>query len=388
MLLPASYALRNLFVRKSATLLTVLGVAATVAAVSGVLALQQGFARLFVQGGRDDLAVFLRPGATSEGVSAFTREAALRMIKSIPEIAPGDEGQPLAGMECYLAVRREKTTGGETNVPLRGVQPPTFEMRARDLVIGEGRNFTPGSDEVIVGRSLVDRIRDCQVGDIIQINVTPFRVVGIFDTEGPNASEIWGDYDRMAQALQRFGPNRVLAQLRPGTDVEALDERLRADEQTPTQAQTESDYLVSQTEFLSGFLIALSTILGVIMGVAAVFTATNTMLSAIAARTHEIGILTATGFRPLAIFVSFLLEALLLGLIGGLVGCLLVLPLNGIRTGTTNFQTFTEVAFAFRVTPPVLTAAVCFALALGLLGGTIPAWRAARLRPTQALRRG
>ncbi len=388
MLLPATYALRNLFVRKSATLLTVLGIGATVAAVSGVLALQQGFASLFRQGGRDDVAIFLRPGATSEGVSAFQRDAALRLVKGTPEIAVGEDGQPLAGMECYMAVRLEKRTGGETNVPLRGVQPATFAIRGDDVRLVEGRRFTPGSDEMIVGRSLVERIRGCTVGDVVQINVTPFRVVGIFETDGPQASEIWADFDRMLEAMDRFGPNSVLARLRPGTDVEALDQRLRDDEQTPTSVKTERAYLVSQTEFLSGFLVVLSGILGVIMGVAAVFTATNTMLAAIAARTHEIGILTATGFRPLAIFVSFLFEALLLGLLGGLAGWLFVLPLNGIRTGTTNFQTFTEVAFAFRVTPPVLLAAVAFSLALGFLGGTIPAWRAARLRPTQALRRG
>lgn len=388
MLLPLSYNLRNLFVRKSATFLTVLGIGATVAAVAGILALQQGFAQLYEEGGREDVAVFLRQGATSEGLSTYSRESALKIIKNTPEIALGADGQPLAAMESYFAVRRDKLTGGETNVPIRGVPPKTLEIRGQGLRIVEGRNFLPGADEVIVGTKLVDRIRDCRVGDVIQINVTPFRVVGIFESDGPFASEIWGDFDRMLQALQRFGPNRVIAQLRPEADVEALAERMQEDRETPARVMSEREYLSSQTEFLSTVLVFVSGLLGVIMGVAAVFTATNTMLTAIAARTHEIGILTATGFRPLAIFVSFLLEALALGLIGGLVGCLFVLPLNGIKTGTTNFQTFTEVAFAFRVTPTVLATAVSFSLVLGLLGGTIPAWRAARMRPTQALRRG
>jgi putative ABC transport system permease protein len=290
-------------------------------------------------------------------------------------------------MECFLAVRRFKIDGGETNVPIRGVQPKTFELRGDEIRITEGRNFNPGNDEVIVGRALVDRIRDCHLGDVVQLNTTPFKVVGIFESEGPYASEIWGDLDRMLEALERYGPNRVIARLKPGTDVAALAERIESEKEVPAKLLTEREYLTSQTEILSGVLIVLSGFLGIVMGIAAVFTATNTMLSALAARTHEIGILLATGFRPFPIFLSFLFESLVLGLVGGVLGCLLALPLNGIRTGTTNFQTFTEVAFAFRVTPPVLVVAVLFSLLLGLLGGAWPAWRAARMTPTEALRR-
>lgn len=386
-LVPLSYNLRSLFVRRAATLLTLLGIGATVATVSGVLALQQGFASLYAESGREDVAVILRPGALSEGTSAFRREGATKIVKSRPEFAEGADGQPLASLEVFLAVRRFRVDGGETNVPLRGVQPATFAIRGDELRIVEGRAFTPGADEVIVGKRITGRIQDCRVGDVLEINVTPFRVVGVFECDGPFESEIWGDYDRMVAALERFGPNRVLAQLRPDTDVEALDEALRADPDSPASAMTERDYLSSQTEILSAVLIFLGSVLGLIMGVAAVFTATNTMLSAIAARTHEIGILLATGFRPFPIFLSFLFEATLLGLCGGVVGALLVLPLNGIETGTTNFQTFTEVAFAFRITPTVLGTAIAFSVFLGVLGGAWPAWRAARMKPTEALRR-
>jgi putative ABC transport system permease protein len=385
--IPLTYNLRSLIVRRAATLLTVLGIAATVATVAGVLALQQGFASLYEAAGRKDLAVILRPGSTSEGLSAFRREGALKIAKSTPEFAVGSDGQPLASMECYLAVRRFRVDGGETNVPLRGVQPATFALRGDELRIVQGQNFTPGADEVIVGRRITDRIRDCHVGDVLQINTTPFRVVGVFACDGPFESEIWGDFDRMLTALERFGPNRVLAKLTPDADVKALSERLQSDPDSPAKAETERDYMAGQTEALSFVLIFLGAFLGTIMGVAAVFTATNTMLSAIAARTHEIGILLATGFRPIPIFLSFLAEAACLGLLGGLVGAILVLPLSGIETGTTNWATFTEVAFAFRVTPQVLATAILFSLVLGLLGGAWPAWRAARMRPTQALRR-
>lgn len=405
MLLPLSYNVRSLFVRKSATLLTVLGIGATVAIVSGVLALQQGFQTMFTGGGRDDVAVFLRPGATDEGSSQFSRDRGLSLIKKLPEIEIGEHG-PKAAMEAYLAVLLSPTRGGLTNVPLRGVQPATFDIRAGEVRIVEGRTFAPGNDELIVGRRLVGHIEGCRIGEVIQLNKTPFHVVGVFEHEGQFAGEIWGDLDRLLSAMGRYGPNRVIAKLVPGTEIGAVDpmdllfndnppdpkpgslaERLKNDPEVPATVLTEKQFLASQTVMLTFMLFGLGLGLAVIMGLAAVFTATNTMLSAIAARTHEIGILLAMGFRPVPIFLSFMLEAVLLGLIGGLVGCVLALPFNGIKAGTMNFQTFTEMAFAFRVTPLVLVVAVLFSLVLGLLGGAWPAWRAARMRPTQAMRR-
>lgn len=404
MLVPISYNLRSLWVRRSATLLTVLGIASTVAVVSGVLALQQGFATLYSANGRDDIAVFLRPGAASEGESAFRRDLGLELIKRLPEIAAGPDGAPLASMECYLAVRRFRLGGDgtqETNVPIRGVQPATFDLRGEELRIVEGRRFEPGTDEIIVGRKLVDRIRNCQMGEVLTLNTTPFRVVGVFECAGPFESEIWGDLDRMLAALERYGPNRVIARMRPEafgpaenpaelgyeTSLGALAERVKNDTQVPAKVWTEREYMTSQTSALSVVLAFLGGFLGLVMGIAAVFTATNTMLSAIAARTHEIGILKAMGFRPFPILLSFLFEAILLGLAGGLIGGLASFAINGVQTGTTNFQTFTEVSFAFRVTPVVLGTAIGFSLALGLVGGLIPAWRAARMTPTEALRR-
>ena len=382
-----SYHLRSLFVRRSATLLTVLGIGATVAVVSGVLALQQGFERLYADSGRDDLAVFLRPGATGEGDSIFDRDRGRRLQDTVPEIAVDADGQPLASMECYLAVRRFRITGGETNVPIRGVQPATYAIRGDELELVEGRRPEPGSDEVFVGSALVDRMRGCQVGETLQINTTPFRVVGVFRSEGPSNSEIWGDLDRIMAALERSSPSRVLAKLRPGADLEALAARLADDKVVPAKVLTERESLTSQTEILSATLRFLGGFLGLIMGIAAVFTATTTMLAALADRTQEIGILLAAGFRPWGIAMGFLFESLLLGLLGGLAGFVMVLPINGIETGTTNFQTFTEVAFGFRVTGQVFLVAVAFALALGLIGGGLPAWRAAHLKPVEALGR-
>jgi ABC-type lipoprotein release transport system permease subunit len=472
MLVPLSYNLRSLFVRKSATLLTVLGIGATVAIVSGVIALQQGFGSMFTAGGRDDVAVFLRPGATNEGDSQFSRDRGLNLIKSVPEIEVGPSG-PLASMEAYLAVLLPPSRGGVTNVPLRGVQPASFEIRRDELKVTAGRNFTPGHDELIVGSRLVGRIEDCEIGGVIVLNKTPFTVVGVFEHPGQFGGEIWGDLDRLLESMGRYGPNRVVARLKPGVEVGAADpmaqfqredpvtsiqkeletrvgaepakaalerllggadwsslvevpeeeiaarleigehggpaaaaiasavssaagallpepgslaERMLAHPEVPAKVFSEKQYLASQTVMLSFMLIGLGVALGLIMGVAAVFTATNTMLSALAARTHEIGVLLAIGYRPVPIFLSFLFEALVLGLVGGLVGCAMALPFNGVRAGTMNFQTFTEMAFAFRVTPVVLAVAITFSLVLGLLGGAWPAWRAARMKATVAIR--
>jgi ABC-type antimicrobial peptide transport system permease subunit len=473
MLIPLSYNLRSLFARRSATLLTVLGIGATVAIVSGVIALKQGFKSMFVANGRDDIAVFLRPGANNEGDSQFSRDLGLKLIKSVPEIDVDPEVGPIASMEAYLAVLLAPVRGGVTNVPLRGVQPMTFKLRAADLKLVAGRNFTPGHDELIVGSRLVDRIQGCALGEVIQLNKTPFTVVGVFEYEGQFGGEIWGDLDRILTAMGRYGPNRVVAKLKPGVEIgepkpsgwaatpearietvaakyqpkvdaqqtinhllaqrdwrdllqmqpsevaallglgpksaEAADkmlaelekakaefdpkpgslaERMRKDTEIPARVMSERNFLESQTSVLTFVLGSLGFILGLIMGTAAVFTATNTMLSAIAARTHEIGILLAVGYRPFPIFLSFMFEALVLGLIGGLVGCLMALPFNGVKAGTMNMQTFTEMAFAFKVTPGVLATAITFSLMLGMLGGALPAWRAARMKVTNALRQG
>jgi len=413
MLIPLRYNLRHLVVRKTATLLTVLGIAATVAIFAGVLSLEAGFRTLFEESGRDDLLVFLRPGTVSEGESIVPREMADRLVKTLPEIRRGRAGTdggssgggeeheallrvppasreadsaPLAAMELYLAVRRFRVGGGETNVPVRGLEPRSFDIYGDAVRIVEGRRFRPGTDEVIVGRRLVDRIRGCHLGDVIQLNTTPLNVVGVFESAGPFASEIWGDLDRMQATLSRPEPSRVVALVEPGTDVNALKKRLENDKETPAAVFTEREYLAAQTSALSGALRMLGIFLAIVMGTAAVFTAANTMLAAVASRTHEIGILRAAGFRPFPVFLAFLLESLALGLLGGAVGCVIVVPLHGLETGATNFNTFTEVSFAFRVTGEVLANAVVFSLVLGLLGGAIPAWKASHLPPVAALR--
>ena len=385
-LVPLRYNLRSLMVRSSSTLLTVCAIGATVAVLAGMLSLQQGFATLFQERGRDDLAVFLRKGATSEGESGLTREQCDILGKEVPEVERDAAGKPLASAEVFLAVRLRKFDGGETNVSIRGVEPATFAIHGEDVKVVEGVPFKPGADECIVGEGLLGRIQNCRVGDTLRINTGTFRIVGTFAGKGGYRSEIWGDLERLSEALQRPVRSRVLAKIAKGTDLDAVQKRYESDLRVQPRVETERAYLASQTERLTLTFTILGSFLALVMGIGAIFTGTNSMLAAIGARTHEIGILKAVGYRPFAIFLSFLGEALLLGVLGGIAGCLLVLPFQGAEYGTMN-QTFSEVTFAFRTTPMVLLSSVTFAALLGLVGGLFPAWRAARMTPTQALRR-
>ena len=384
---PLRYNVRSLFVRFSSTCLTVLAVGATIAVFAGMLSLQQGFAVLFQERGRTDLALFMRQGATSEGESGVTRTQCSILKKEVPEIERDEDGNPLASAEMYLAVRLRKFDGGETNVAIRGVEQATFAIHGDDITITEGENFTPGSDELIVGGGLLDRIANCRVGDTLKINTVTFRIVGTFAGKGGYQSEIWGDLDRLSEALERPVRSRVLARVAPDTDLAAIEARYDDDLRLQPKVINEQDYLASQTSSLSGRFLFVGRFLALIMGIGAIFTGTNSMLATIGARTHEIGILKAVGYKPHAIFLSFVGESLLLGILGGVVGCLIVLPFQGAETGTMN-STFSEVTFAFRTTPAAMLESIGFAAGLGIIGGLLPAWRASRMTPTQALRRG
>ncbi len=361
----------------------------TVAVLCGVFALRQGFESLLATTGSERVAVYLRPGAQSEGESGITLEKIRKLRIERPEVARDPDGNPLAAGESYIALflSRKGSEGDEVNVPLRGVEEASFRIHDHAPRIVDGRAFAFGADEVIVGRSVSERIENCGIGDIVRINVTPFRVVGVFASASAYGSEIWGDVDRVTAALQRPLRQRVVARLADGWTAEQVAAELEDDKELAMKVLSEKAYYQSQTTVLSGVLTGLGVFLTVVLGVAAVLGAANTMLAAVGSRTREVGILRAMGFKRGAILLAFLIEAGLIGLLGGVLGALLVLPLNGLETGTLNWNTFTEVSFAFRVDASLLMTAVGIAVFLGVLGGLVPAWRASQLRPIEALRR-
>jgi putative ABC transport system permease protein len=277
--------------------------------------------------------------------------------------------------------------GQPANVTLRAVTPRAFEVRG-GIRVTEGRSFTPGLDEVIVGRRLTQRIRGLAVGESVKYQQKLFRIVGLFESEGPAfESEIWGDYDTFSAIFQRGGgSNSLVLRMKDPAAIPELDRFVRAQPQMQLQVLSERRYYEEQAGQLSRVLTGLANFVAAIMGIGAVFGAINTMYAIVATRTREIGTLRALGFRRRSILAAFLIESVILAVIGGAIGCLLAFPMNGFSTGTGQTQSFSEIAFAFRITPGIVLTGMLFAVVMGVLGGLLPALRGARLPITSALR--
>lgn len=387
-LVPFVYPLRSIAVRWSSSLFSAVGIACAVGVFAGILSMQAGFEAVFKDIGATDVIIYLRPGATSEGESSFRDDQVDLIKKERPEIARDASGRPLAAAESFLAINLERLDGGTTNIPIRGIEELTPVIQAAHFrLLPGGRLINFGSDEILVGRPLVERIKNCRLGDSLTLNLTPFKVVGIFEHDGAYGSEIWGDVVRMTAALERPGRQRIIAKLAEGHDVARVSAALANDKRVPAKVASERDYLNSQKTMLGAIIHWLGSFITLIMSIGAILGATTTMMASVGSRAREVGILLATGFSRWAIMLTFLFESAVIGLLGGILGCLGLLPLHGLERGATNFQTFTEVTFAFQVTPDTLITAAILSVGLGLVGGVIPAWRAAGLVPTVALRR-
>jgi len=388
MALPLGYNLRNLLVRRTATLMSMGGIALVVAVFVVVSALAEGFRAAVAETGSPDNVLVMRDGATSEIQSAMNREI-VDLLRSLPEVARDASGRPVASVDMVLVVNHPRLGGeGSTNVTVRGVSGAYREVRP-SLAIAEGRWFTPGSDEIVVGEALSRRVADCQIGGTVRQSGRGWKVVGIFRAEGTaHESEVWGDADVMLDAFQREVYQSVTLRLAEGRDSGALaalfgrDLRLKS-----LQAEREDRYYGKQSEDVTLFLRTLGIVVTAVMSIGAIFGAMNTMYASVAHRSREIGTLLAIGFHPTTIFLAFLVESLLLSAAGALAGCLLALPVDGLATGTSNWATFSEVAFQFRVTPGVLRGGLLFGLVMGFVGGALPALRAARSTIIAALRR-
>lgn len=382
---PLRYHLRSLVVRRVATALTVLAVGFSVSILVLVLSLARGFELSLADTGRTDNVILLRKGATSEGESGVARDTA-RILLARPEIAVGGDGRPLATGEMYAGISLPRDTGGSTNVAMRGTVPWALELRDGVRVV-EGRMFRSGSEEVVVGRRLVGRVKGCRIGGAVECAGRLMPVVGIVDAGGgaPD-SEIWGDVEVLLQVFQRGGFSSVILRLQDPGGLPALQAALEADPRLQTKGIAERDYFRQQAGPQSRFFRIMAYFLASIMAVGAVFGSTNTLLASLAGRTREIGTLLAMGYLPRHVMLGFLAEALALGLMGGVVGVAMAWPVNGVATGTVNWLSWTEQAFSFAITGDVIFQAVFFAGVVGVVGGLVPAVRAAGLPPTVALR--
>lgn len=385
MAIPLSYNLRNLVVRKTTTLMTALGIALTVAVLLAVLALVNGLRVTLTTTGDPLHVIVMRKGSTSELVSLFTRTQ-FQDLKFKPGIASGHDGQPLASLEMITVINLANVDNPDgANVTVRGLQPTGIEMR-RNVKIATGRWFTSGRRELVVGDSVARRFPAAGLGKKIQLGRGDWDIVGVFNAgRGAQDSEIWGDLNQIASDFNRV---EVLssALLRATGEVTAktLINDINSDRRLELTAASEKDYYDQQTDSAAPIEYT-GIIVAIIMAVGSSFAAMNTMYAAVSRRAREIGTLRVLGFSRFSILLSFFVEGVLLSALGGLLGCLLVMPLNGITTaiGSNNFS---ELAFDFTVTPKIMLTGIAFAVVLGSFGGLFPARSASRKEILTALR--
>jgi putative ABC transport system permease protein len=385
MALPLSYNVRNVRQRWQVTLLAIFGIALVVTVFVFLTAMSSGFRLALRATGRTDNAIIVQRGSNSELTSGIDRgKASVFMVDS--RIARGTDGQPQASGEILIVANlKRKADGADVNVSVRGVTQKALEVRS-GIKIVQGRPLTPGLDEVIVGERAADRF-GLNLGSFVKIQKRDWKIVGIFTAEGSGfESEIWGDLNVMAGPMRREGGYQVVVvRLADAPTLEAFKKTLEDDPQLQVSVTQEREYYEAQAGGVGTALLGLSVFVAVVMGTGAVFGAMNTMYAIVAARTREIGTLRALGFSRRSVLFSFVTESLFLAFIGGLLGCVLALPANGV-TSATNGANFSELAFAFRITPFALGVGITFALVMGLLGGLLPAFRAARMPITTALR--
>jgi putative ABC transport system permease protein len=388
MRIPLIYNLRSLRGRPATAAATVVGIGLVVLTFVGMLALAEGFRAAMIRTGRPDNVIVIRAGADAELSSGISREQAA-IIRALPEVAREPDGTPLATSDVYVVITMNREVGGFTqaNVPVRGVDFAAF--RTRDQVrITAGRAFAPGRPEVIVGRGIARRVTGVDIGDTIELGTGTFTVVGQFEAEGSAfESEIWGENEQLMAVFRGPVFQSVTFRL---ADPQAFDEvkaRMAGDPRLSVDVRRESEFFAGQSTLLTNILRFLAVFVTGIMAIGAIFGAVNTMEALVSARTQEIALLLTLGFPPRSVLSSFLAESLILALAGGVLGCLLSLPLNGITTSTTNFQSFAELAFQVRVTPAILLRGLAFAAVMGLIGGWLPARHASRQVIAEALRK-
>ncbi|HKE95272.1 MAG TPA: ABC transporter permease [Povalibacter sp.] len=379
--------LSNIRERLPSSIVALVGIAGVVTVLIGVLSIGEGFRAVLDQSGAADVAIVLRGGATDEMGSGLSQEQT-RIISDLKDIKR-DEAGALASPELYVVVDvPTRRTGTAANVPLRGVSPNASKLRQGFHII-EGTSFTPGKFEVIVGRGAVKQFAGLEVGSKLRWGTTEWTVTGIFADRGSVAeSEIWTDATVLQGAYNRgtsYQSTRV--KLTSADAMQSFKDALTADPRLNVRVFSEKQFYEEQSHVLQTLVKYVGTSIAVLMGLGAIFAALNTMYSAVAARTREIATLRALGFGSTPVIISVLAEALLLGLIGGVIGMVIsYFAFNGMQASTMNFATFSQITFAFTVTPRLLIQALIYALILGFVGGLLPSLRAAKLPITAGLR--
>jgi ABC-type lipoprotein release transport system permease subunit len=386
MKIPIIYNLRSLRQRPVATVMTAVGMSLVVAVFIAMMALSNGFRAALSRTGSTENVILLRKGANQEMYSGISREGA-RIVTGLPFVATGDDGLPMVSPETYVVIPLQRANErGLANVVARGVSLRAFDVR-KDVEISEGRAFRSGVREIVVGEKFTQRFANSGISDRISFAGEEWTIVGHFTAGGSSfESEIWGENEQFMPVFRGQIFQSVTFQLKDPSAFEGVQEMLENDSRLSVDAYQERDYYVNQSTILGQVLSYIAVFIASIMAVGAVFGAINTMYAAVASRAPEIGVLLTLGFKRRNVLMSFLAEAALIALLGGAIGCLMALPINGLVTSTTNWNTFSEIAFAFRVTPSLLLSGLAFSVVMGLVGGLFPAWKAARANVVDSLR--
>ncbi|MCE3261391.1 MAG: multidrug transporter permease [Pseudoduganella sp.] len=386
MKIPLSYILRNLWTRRLTTALTAGGLALVVFVFATVLMLDEGLRTTLVATGEQDNVVVIRRSAETEVQSGVERRQA-SIIATHPAIAMGSDGAPLVSKETVVLISLHKRGSDKpSNVVIRGIAPTGLAMRPQ-VRLTAGRMFRPGASEVIAGASIARRFEGAGIGETLRFGQREWTVVGLFDAGNSGFdSEIWGDSEQLLQAFRRLAYSSVILRLADGERFEGLRSDLEGDQRLTVQAKRERAFYADQSKALSNFISYLGLVLSIVFSLGATIGATITMYASVANRVGEIGTLRALGFQRRSILAAFLAEAMLLALVGGAAGLAVASCMQFLSFSTTNFQSFSELAFGFKLSPAIAAKTMLFALAMGFVGGFLPAFRAARLKIVDALR--
>ena len=386
MAIPYYYSFRNLWTRRLTTVLTASGMALVVFVFAATLMLAEGLEKTLVDTGSYDNAVVIRKSANSEVQSGVERPQA-SIVESLPEVAIGTDGQRLVAKELVVLINLPKRgSSNPSNVVIRGVAPVSYVLRPQVKLV-DGRMPRAGSAEVIAGKSIADRFKGGGLGETVRFGMRNWQVVGIFDAGNSGfSSEIWGDVDQLMQAFRRPVYSSVIFKLRDPARFDPVKAQIESDPRLTLEAKREVRFYADQSEAMAKFLRILGITLTIIFSLGAIIGAMITMYAAVANRVTEIGTLRALGFGKRSILAAFILESLFLGLVGGVIGIVAASLMQLITISTMNWQTFAELAFSFTLTFDIIWKSLLFSVFMGLVGGVLPSFRAARLNIVDALR--
>jgi len=387
MSIPFAYTWRSLWARRLTTALTLGGIALVAFVFASVLMLARGLEETLIETGSEDNAVVLRKSANSELVSQIERDAA-NIIKTSPEVAVLPDGKRFASTETYVIINLSKKGSNDmANISVRGISPEALQLRPQVRLL-KGRWFQFGSQEIVLGKNIAQRFQNCDIGQEIRFGDASWKIVGYMDGQGTAFdSEIWGDVEQMMPAFGRPIFSSMIFRLVSPEAFEAAKLRIEQDPRTSfAEVKRERDFYREQSKMMANFIRILGLVVTVIFSIGAMIGAMITMYAAVANRTVEIGTLRALGFNRVSVLSAFLIESILLSLIGGAIGIGIASLMSFVTISTLNFGTFSELAFGFTLAPAIVVTTLIFALLMGILGGFLPAVRASRLDILTALR--